>query len=316
MNAQPRIYKNVTGQYVTVFAWDLYTETAKTGNAASITAVISKDCGAFSATNDVNPTEVDVAGTPKGFYQFELSQAETNADHIIFVPVSATAGVKLKALDFDTVFVKQTGDSYAVVAHADYGNAKLVRSTTPANTLTVHNTDHGVLVSGTKQTLDELQDLAAGAAMTLTGAYDAAKTAAQAGAQMDLVNAPNATAVSAIAASVWSYLVAAMTTPLSIGEKLARLLVSAPGQVTNTPNAAGSDACSWTVETSGGVPIQGATVYVSVSSTGTPLLESEVSNAFGEVTFTLTDGATYYRMTQASGYEDGTWESFVAVKDA
>jgi hypothetical protein len=27
----------------------------------------------------------------------------------------------------------QTGDSYAVVAHVDYGNAKLVRSTTPAN---------------------------------------------------------------------------------------------------------------------------------------------------------------------------------------
>jgi len=33
-----------------------------------------------------------------------------------------------------------TGDSYAVVAHADYGNAKLVRSTTPANTLDVSAT--------------------------------------------------------------------------------------------------------------------------------------------------------------------------------
>lgn len=37
--------------------------------------------------------------------------------------------------------VAQTGDAYAVVNHADYGNAKLVRSTTPANTLTV-GTDH------------------------------------------------------------------------------------------------------------------------------------------------------------------------------
>ena len=34
----------------------------------------------------------------------------------------------------------QTGDAYAVVNHATYGNAKLVRSTTPANALDVSNT--------------------------------------------------------------------------------------------------------------------------------------------------------------------------------
>jgi len=33
--------------------------------------------------------------------------------------------------------VRQTGDSHAVVAHTDYGNAKLVRSATPANALAV-----------------------------------------------------------------------------------------------------------------------------------------------------------------------------------
>ena len=38
----------------------------------------------------------------------------------------------------------------------------------------------------------------------LTSAYDAAKTAAAPGAQMDLVNSPNATALSAIANAVWS----------------------------------------------------------------------------------------------------------------
>jgi len=36
--------------------------------------------------------------------------------------------------------VNQTGDSYAVVAHADHGNAQLVRSTTPANKLDVSAT--------------------------------------------------------------------------------------------------------------------------------------------------------------------------------
>lgn len=42
----------------------------------------------------------------------------------------------------------------------------------------------------------------AGDAMTLTGDYDAAKTAAQAGDEMDLVDAPNSTAVTAINAAV------------------------------------------------------------------------------------------------------------------
>ena len=36
--------------------------------------------------------------------------------------------------------VNQTGDSYGVVTHADYGNAQLVRSTTPANKLDVSAT--------------------------------------------------------------------------------------------------------------------------------------------------------------------------------
>ena len=36
-----------------------------------------------------------------------------------------------------TGHTNQTGDSYPIVSHADYGNAKLVRSTTPANSLDV-----------------------------------------------------------------------------------------------------------------------------------------------------------------------------------
>lgn len=43
----------------------------------------------------------------------------------------------------------QTGDSYAIVNHADYGNAHLVRSTTPANTLSV-DANHLVAVPSTQ----------------------------------------------------------------------------------------------------------------------------------------------------------------------
>lgn len=165
----------------------------------------------------------------------------------------------------------QSGDAYGVVNHTDYGNAKLVRSTTPANTLSVdashlvavpdtqkvdvntiktatvaasstvtfqngsipittsimegdlvkiHGTalteTAGQLAAGfvkvfdvatpvfTAESVNQTGDAFAGlsdGSVTLDAAYDAAKTAAQAGDEMDLVDAPNATALTAIATS-------------------------------------------------------------------------------------------------------------------
>lgn len=66
----------------------------------------------------------------------------------------------------------QTGDAYAVVAHADYGNAKLVRSTTPANTLTV-DASHQALALTNAITNDAIT-----AAAIANGAIDAATFAA------------------------------------------------------------------------------------------------------------------------------------------
>jgi hypothetical protein len=66
----------------------------------------------------------------------------------------------------------QTGDAYAVVAHADYGNAKLVRSTTPANTLTV-DASHQALALTNAVTNDAIT-----AAAIANGAIDAATFAA------------------------------------------------------------------------------------------------------------------------------------------
>ena len=46
-------------------------------------------------------------------------------------------GVDTTFLEVELADPAQTGDSYAIVNHADYGNAKLVRSNTPANKLVV-----------------------------------------------------------------------------------------------------------------------------------------------------------------------------------
>ena len=86
------MYKNVGSQKVAVFAWNSLAETPETGDAANITAEISKDGGASAPTNNANPTELDAIDHP-GVYLFDLTQSETNADLIVITPSSITANV-------------------------------------------------------------------------------------------------------------------------------------------------------------------------------------------------------------------------------
>jgi hypothetical protein len=73
--------KNTASQKWLVFAFDRTDNTAKTGDAAQITAKIRKDYGSATTTNDANPTEIE-----DGFYEFDLTQAETNADVLDLLP--------------------------------------------------------------------------------------------------------------------------------------------------------------------------------------------------------------------------------------
>ena len=82
--------KNVTGQKWMAFAFNRTDSTSKTGDAANITAKIRKDYGTATATNDVNPTEIE-----DGYYEFDLTQAETNADVLDLLPESSTADVQV-----------------------------------------------------------------------------------------------------------------------------------------------------------------------------------------------------------------------------
>ena len=153
------IIKNTAAQGLYVYAHDTAADAAKTGDAANITATISLDGAAAGATNDTNPTEIG-----GGVYWFALTQAETNAGALALVPVSATGDVVLDpiiVLTQEAVITYQSGDAHAIVNHVDYGNAKLVRSTTPANTLTV-DASHQALadvnaVSGDSTAADRLE---------------------------------------------------------------------------------------------------------------------------------------------------------------
>lgn len=86
--------KNVASQKIALFAFDITTGAAKTGDAANITAYVSKDGGAVTALADTSATEMSSTNAP-GWYLFDLAQAETNADILLFTGKSATANVSV-----------------------------------------------------------------------------------------------------------------------------------------------------------------------------------------------------------------------------
>lgn len=84
--------KNVASQKLIVFAFDSTTNLPKTGDAANITAYVSKDYGAVTVLGDTSATEME-ATNAKGYYLFDLTQAETNADTLMFSAKSATGNI-------------------------------------------------------------------------------------------------------------------------------------------------------------------------------------------------------------------------------
>ncbi len=86
------MFKNVASQKLMVFAFDSTTNLPKTGDAANITAYVSKDYGTVTVLGDTSATEMDSTNA-KGYYLFDLTQAETNADTLLFSAKSSTSNI-------------------------------------------------------------------------------------------------------------------------------------------------------------------------------------------------------------------------------
>lgn len=82
--------KNVAGQKWVVFAFDITDGSAKTGDAANITANLRIDGGGANAVDDTNPSELE-----DGYYVFDISQDESNGDMILICPASSTANIQV-----------------------------------------------------------------------------------------------------------------------------------------------------------------------------------------------------------------------------
>ncbi len=83
---------NTAGQKLQVFAFDHTTGAPVTGDAANITAYRSIDGGTVTVLTDTSATELSATNAP-GWYQFDLSQAETNGQSILYTAKSITADV-------------------------------------------------------------------------------------------------------------------------------------------------------------------------------------------------------------------------------
>lgn len=88
------LLKNVASQRIRVYAYTPADGLPKTGDAANLTAYIAKDYGAVTALTDTSATEEDATNAP-GYYWFDITQTETNADNIMVTCKSSTSGVKV-----------------------------------------------------------------------------------------------------------------------------------------------------------------------------------------------------------------------------
>lgn len=128
-------------------------DVSATGEAGLDFDNIKDATGAHALTNITVPTTTAVtnavtisSGTGAGQLDITSGVVKSNLSQILGTALTETAG--WLAAGFKKFFnvetpvmtaesVNQTGDSYAVVNSGTYGNAQLVRSTTPANTLSV-----------------------------------------------------------------------------------------------------------------------------------------------------------------------------------
>lgn len=108
-----------------VFAFDSTTNLPKTGDAANLTAYVSKDFGSVTVLGDTSATEMD-ATNAKGYYLFDLAQGETNADTLLFSAKSATSNIVVVGAPA-TVFTYPNRFSTLVIDSAGLADANAVK---------------------------------------------------------------------------------------------------------------------------------------------------------------------------------------------
>lgn len=154
------MFKNVASQKIQLFAFDITTGAPKTGDAANITAYVSKDHGAVTVLTDTSATEMD-ATNAKGIYVFDVAQAETNADELTFSAKSSTANISITPR-----FISTNPANFTAASIDSNGRVDVIK--VAGTTQTARDIGASVLVAG---------DLSATMKTSVQTAADAAVTA-------------------------------------------------------------------------------------------------------------------------------------------
>jgi hypothetical protein len=117
--------KNVGSQKLIVFAFDSTTNLPKSGDAANLTAYVSKDWGSVTVLGDTSATEMD-ATNAKGYYLFDLTQSETNANCLLFSAKSSTSNIVVLGAPA-TVFTTPANFATAVIDSNGLADSTVVK---------------------------------------------------------------------------------------------------------------------------------------------------------------------------------------------
>ena len=121
----------------------------------------------------------------------------------------------------------------------------------------------------------------------------AVPTPAEAGDEMDLVDAPNSTAVAAIQSGL-ATAAALATVDGTVDSIIEDTGTTIPALIGSLHISQGAETCNYTVyDTDGATPLSGVKVEVTTNEDGSGHVTTGYTNAFGIVTFKL-DPGTYY----------------------
>lgn len=294
--------KNVASQKLIVYVYDSTTNLPKTGDAANLTAYVSKDYGSVTVLGDTSATEMD-ATNGKGYYLFDLTQAETNADVLLFSCKSTTANMVPLGMpavvytvpanftklvidasglaDANAVKVGPTGAGTAQTAR-DIGLSVLLSSGTGTGQLSITS---GIASVNTTQLAGQTVTAAAG--VTFPSSV-ASPTNITAGVITTVTTVTNQLTAAAIATGIWQDTTAGdFTTALSVGKSVMNGVALGTGlTVANLTNAPTAGDFTATMKTSVGTAVAASAVASVTGNVGGNVTGSvgSVVGAVGSVT--------------------------------
>jgi hypothetical protein len=145
------LQKNTASQKWVVFAFNDTDNSAKTGDAANITANLRIDGGAANAVDDTNPTELE-----DGYYIFDITAAESNGECIVICPASSTANIQVIGCPMACWTTPANFPDFDISATDGRVDVKEVAGT--AQTANDNGADINAILVDTSTTLDDFLD--------------------------------------------------------------------------------------------------------------------------------------------------------------